>query len=118
MPLWSHNPKSEAPRPPQGSDRRAARSSDLIVLSDYHKGTLTPELCQSLIRTKKPVLVGLKGREAARYVGALGASLNRSELAELSGTEDLEKGAKKIVKSLKLQFLVATLGDQGIARRP
>lgn len=101
-----------------GVVRRAARSSDLVVLSDYHKGTLTPGLCREVIRSGRPVLVGLKGREASKYVGATAAALNRSELAALSGTEDLERGARRILRTLRLKFLVATLGDQGIAVVP
>ncbi|MHC4605386.1 MAG: bifunctional heptose 7-phosphate kinase/heptose 1-phosphate adenyltransferase, partial [Planctomycetota bacterium] len=95
--------------------KRAAKEADVIVLSDYHKGTLTPAFCRRMLKMRRPVLVGLKGREASKYVGATGASLNRAELAALSGEGAMEKGARKILKRLRLEFLVATLGDRGIA---
>lgn len=98
--------------------RKSARASDVVVVSDYHKGTLTPKVCRALLSSGRPVLVGLKGREAEKYRGATAASLNRSELSLLSGTGDLEAGAKKILKSLRLKFLVVTLGERGISVFP
>lgn len=94
--------------------RRASRQADLVVLSDYHKGTLSPAVCAAAIRAGRPVIVGLKGREERKYGGATAAALNRSELARLSGMDDPEAGARKIVKTLRLRFLVATLGERGI----
>ncbi len=96
----------------------AAASHDLAVLSDYNKGTLTPRVCQALIRAfakrRRPVLVGLKSRDCRKYRGATGASLNRGELAHLSGVDNVEKGAAKLLKSLALKFLIVTLGERGL----
>ncbi len=97
---------------------KAAAQHDVAVVSDYNKGTLTPAVCGSLIRafTKRgrAVLVGLKSRDHRKYRGATGASLNRSELAHLSGSDDVEKGARSLLKSLGLKFLLVTLGERGL----
>lgn len=97
-----------------GALRQASRS-DLAIVSDYHKGALPTELCEEFLkRARCPVLVGLKGRDHRKYVGATGASLNRNELLMISGEDDVEKGAKKILRDLKLSFLVVTLGEKGM----
>jgi len=95
--------------------KEAARS-DLAIISDYDKGTLPPDFCRQFVRKSRcPVLVGLKGLDHRKYVGAAGASLNRSELVFLSGEVDVDKGARKILRQLSLRFLVVTLGEKGMS---
>jgi D-beta-D-heptose 7-phosphate kinase/D-beta-D-heptose 1-phosphate adenosyltransferase len=94
--------------------RQAARS-DLAIISDYSKGTLPPELCRKFIRQARcPVLVGLKSHDHRKYEKATGASLNRSELRALTLEDDVDRGARKLLKVLSLRFLVVTLGDKGM----
>lgn len=98
---------------------KAAARSDLVLLSDYDKGTLTPRLCSRLLRgVKRPVLVGLKGRDYRKYAGATGASLNRSEYHAISRIDDMDRGVPRIVRELGLEFLVLTLGEQGVRVYP
>jgi len=94
--------------------RQAARS-DLAIISDYNKGTLTPSFCGKFIRGARcPVLVGLKSRDFRKYARATGASLNRSELHTISHEDDVDAGAKKVIRELGLRFLVVTLGERGM----
>ena len=94
--------------------RQAARA-DLAIISDYSKGTLPPELCAKFLRRAGcPVLVGLKGFDHRKYAGATGASLNRSELRALTHEDDVDRGARKLLKELRLEFLVVTLGEKGM----
>jgi len=94
--------------------RQAARS-DLAIISDYSKGTLPPDLCQKFIRRAGcPVLVGLKSHDHRKYAKATGASLNRSELRALTLEDDVDRGARKLLKELSLRFLVVTLGEKGM----
>ena len=85
------------------SVERAAATHDGALVSDYNKGTLSAAVCRALIRAfarrSRPVLVGLKSRDFRKYRGATAASLNRSELAQISGEEDVEKGARKIIET-------------------
>jgi D-beta-D-heptose 7-phosphate kinase/D-beta-D-heptose 1-phosphate adenosyltransferase len=58
--------------------------------------------------------VGLKSRDYRKYARATGASLNRSELQTISHEDDVDAGAKRILRELGLKFLVVTLGAQGM----
>ena len=94
---------------------RKAATSDLAIISDYHKGALPPDLCEAFLkRARCPVLVGLKGRDHRKYAGATGASLNRSELLTISGVDDVDAGARRVLRELRLAFLVVTLGEKGL----
>jgi D-beta-D-heptose 7-phosphate kinase/D-beta-D-heptose 1-phosphate adenosyltransferase len=94
---------------------RAASRADLAVISDYNKGTLPASLCEQFVRRSRcPVLVGLKSRDYRKYARATGASLNRSELLTLSREDDVERGARKVMRELGLRFLAVTLGDRGM----
>lgn len=98
--------------------RQAARS-DLAILQDYNKGTLPEEVCAAFLRAARcPVLVGLKARDYRKYARATGASLNRGELLALSREDDLDRGARKLLRELRLRFLVVTLGERGMRVYP
>jgi hypothetical protein len=81
--------------------RQAARA-DLAIISDYSKGTLPPELCQKFIRRAAcPVLVGPQGPRPPQVLEGGGASLNRSELRALTLEDDVDRGARKLMKELR-----------------
>jgi D-beta-D-heptose 7-phosphate kinase/D-beta-D-heptose 1-phosphate adenosyltransferase len=95
-----------------------------VVLSDYAKGTLTPEVCQAIIPAARkldiPVLVDPKSADFSRYRGATTICPNLGELARAlqSDAHDLKPlldAAEALVQKLDLEFLTATLGDKGIA---
>ena len=95
-----------------------------VVLSDYAKGTLTPEVCQAIIPAARkldiPVLVDPKSADFSRYRGATTICPNLGELARALqlDTRDLKTlldAAEGLVQKLDIEFLTATLGDKGIA---
>lgn len=95
-----------------------------LVLSDYAKGAISPELSASLIAAARqlgiPVLVDPKGVDYARYKGATTISPNRGELARATRMEpdDLDAlltAAEAMVSDLELEFMTATLSEKGIA---
>ncbi len=95
-----------------------------VVLSDYAKGTLAEEVCQSVIREARcrqiPVLVDPKSRSFARYRGATAVCPNRKELAAATGEagQDLTRllhAGQELLRSLELGFMAVTLGEKGIA---
>jgi D-beta-D-heptose 7-phosphate kinase/D-beta-D-heptose 1-phosphate adenosyltransferase len=95
-----------------------------VVLSDYAKGALTPEVCQAVIQAARrldiPVLVDPKSADLARYRGATTVCPNLSELSAAvhHDTRDLKallEEAESLVAQLDLEFLIATLGEKGIA---
>ena len=95
-----------------------------VVLSDYAKGALTPEVCQAIIpaarRLDIPVLVDPKSADFARYRGATTICPNLGELAralqlDARDLKPLLDAAEALVQKLDLEFLTATLGEKGIA---
>jgi D-beta-D-heptose 7-phosphate kinase/D-beta-D-heptose 1-phosphate adenosyltransferase len=95
-----------------------------VVLSDYAKGVLTPEVCWQVIQAARghgiPVLVDPKSADFSRYRGATTICPNLGELAAAAHLEagDLNavlEAAETMISALDLKFLTATLGDKGIA---
>ncbi|NYT61393.1 D-glycero-beta-D-manno-heptose-7-phosphate kinase [Alcaligenaceae bacterium] len=93
---------------------------DILVLSDYAKGSLAR--VDVLIRIARdagvPVLVDPKGHLYQRYRGATMITPNRSEMQEAVGrwqTEDeLEERAQKLRTDLELEALLVTRSEQGM----
>jgi D-beta-D-heptose 7-phosphate kinase/D-beta-D-heptose 1-phosphate adenosyltransferase len=96
------------------------RGVDVVVLSDYGKGTLSraAELI-ALCRTHRvPVLVDPKGTDFMRYRGAYAVTPNRGEFEAVVGRcanegELLAKGAQ-LRADLDLDALLVTRGEQGM----
>ena len=95
-----------------------------VVLSDYAKGVLTPEVCQQVIQAARrldiPVLVDPKSAEFARYRGATTICPNLGELSTATHLDardlnPLLEAAEVLVQELDLEFLTATLSEKGIA---
>lgn len=98
--------------------------SHAVVLSDYAKGALTPEVCQQVIQAARkleiPVLVDPKNADFSRYRGATTICPNRGELAlalqkDAHDLEALLAAAEPLARALDIEFLTATLSEKGIA---
>ena len=97
-------------------------SPKIVILSDYAKGLLSLDICQSIINTCKakniPVLVDPKGADYSKYVGATALTPNKKETAEACNTNindvDLIAKASALKDCVKLQFLAVTRGEDGI----
>ena len=94
-----------------------------LVLSDYAKGVLTPGLLQELINQGRsrgyPVVVDPKGADYSLYAGATVITPNRkeAELAvgySLARREDLVRAGATLRESLALDYLLITLGAEGM----
>lgn len=101
----------------------AVGDASVIVLSDYGKGVLTPELVRALIDAGKtqgrPVVVDPKGQDFSRYRGATVMTPNRAELAAATGmpvatNEEIEAAAKKLIGECALESLLVTRGADGM----
>jgi D-beta-D-heptose 7-phosphate kinase/D-beta-D-heptose 1-phosphate adenosyltransferase len=99
-------------------------SVNAVILSDYAKGVLSEDVCQSAIRLARqhgiPVLVDPKQREFTRYRGATTICPNLAELSTASGVPSSELDAllvagQKMSAELGLDCLTATLSERGIA---
>lgn len=96
----------------------------VIVLSDYAKGVLSEEVCQTAIRYGRthniPVLADPKGRDYKKYKRAMLISPNRAELSVAVGRpvatlDALKVEGEKLRQALELDMLVVTLSEHGIA---
>jgi D-beta-D-heptose 7-phosphate kinase/D-beta-D-heptose 1-phosphate adenosyltransferase len=96
---------------------------DGVILSDYGKGLLTPELCQRIIgacrAAGKPVLVDPKGRDYGRYRGATCLTPNELEASTVTGLAIRdEAGAlqagRHLLGELGTDYLCITRGANGV----
>ncbi len=95
-------------------------SADVVVLSDYGKGTLSGAagLIAACKAARVPVLVDPKGTDFARYRGATALTPNRSEFDAVAGAsaseaELLRKG-QTLRTQLDLELLLVTRGEHGM----
>jgi D-beta-D-heptose 7-phosphate kinase/D-beta-D-heptose 1-phosphate adenosyltransferase len=102
-----------------------ARLSELhaLVLSDYGKGVFTPALVRELISQGRargcPVVVDPKGADYSIYSGATLITPNRKEAEMAAGhslarQEDLLRAGNTLRQKLSLQYLLITLGAEGM----
>ena len=105
------------------SIERAITQADIVVLSDYAKGTLTDRVLRSTIdsaaKSGIPVLVDPKGRDFAKYRGASILTPNRREALEACRMDGIEPNAiaiagSRLIYDLGLESLVITEGERGM----
>lgn len=93
---------------------------DVLVLSDYAKGSLSQvELLIEMARKKGlPVLVDPKGTDYRRYRGATLVTPNRSEMQQAVGVwgseQELTDRAQSLRGQLELEALLVTRSEQGM----
>jgi D-beta-D-heptose 7-phosphate kinase/D-beta-D-heptose 1-phosphate adenosyltransferase len=99
--------------------------ADVLVLSDYAKGTLGPCLAELIRRARAAgcrILVDPKGDDFERYRGADIITPNHAELERVAGpvpdTAALEARARTSVDSLALQALLVTRNEEGMSLIP
>lgn len=93
----------------------------LLAISDYGKGFLTPALLQALITQAKKqnayVLVDPKGSDFQRYIGATLIKPNLSEtyqVSRLPPQAPLQEAALRILNEISIDYLLVTRGDRGM----
>lgn len=95
---------------------------DVVAISDYGKGLLTPLFLSNLIlecrKREIPVVVDPKGRDFKRYRGATVIKPNLSEALAAAGlveTATLDEVAAQILKETLIEVLVITRSKEGIS---
>lgn len=98
-------------------------SVQAVILSDYGKGALPPDLCQYVIqlakKAKVPVIVDPKGQDYSRYFGATLLTPNEKELSEatsypLTTEEDVLQAMVDLKAKHGLESLLVTRGQKGM----
>jgi rfaE bifunctional protein kinase chain/domain len=93
---------------------------DVIVLSDYAKGSLVnvADMIASARKLGKRTLVDPKGDDFSRYKGASILTPNKSELRHIVGSwkteEQLTEKAQQLRNSLDLEALLLTRSEEGM----
>lgn len=104
-------------------DALAAASWDVLVLSDYGKGTLSPQVIEGALaearRRGVPSVVDPKHRELARYRGAGVVTPNRAEAEVAAGvslreTSTLQERGEQLRAEAGVDALLITLGPEGM----
>ncbi|MGH8282753.1 MAG: bifunctional D-glycero-beta-D-manno-heptose-7-phosphate kinase/D-glycero-beta-D-manno-heptose 1-phosphate adenylyltransferase HldE [Gammaproteobacteria bacterium] len=100
--------------------KQALVDADIVILSDYGKGSLSAiqELIATARAAGKPVLVDPKGRNFDIYTGATAITPNHAELEAVVGecpdeTTFVQKG-EKLRNDLQLHALLVTRGEHGM----
>jgi rfaE bifunctional protein kinase chain/domain len=99
---------------------REAKDCDIVVLSDYAKGSLamSPAIIWKLKQAGKKVFVDPKNRDYGRYAGADVLKPNLNEIREMLGgwasEEELEHKVKRMQRQAKIEAVLLTRGQDGM----
>ena len=112
---------AEAERALMDAVREALGAADVMVLSDYDKGTLAR--CAPMIEAARhagvKVIVDPKGKDFSRYRGATAITPNRTEAGAATGrtvttAADAAAAARDLLETLDLETVFVTLDRDGM----
>jgi len=104
--------------------KQNARNFNVLVVSDYLKGVLTPKVLVEIVALGKelniPVVVDPKGSDYTKYSGATILTPNKKEAEQSSGVSivdeaTLNMAAAKLMNELKLSALLITRSEAGMS---
>src|SRR5262249_42003801 len=104
--------------------REALPACQVLVLSDYQKGVVTPRLMKQALalarRQKVPVLVDPKVRHFALYKKVALVTPNQLEAEQATGIRirrpaDLQAAGERILKRLQCDAVLITRGESGMS---
>jgi D-beta-D-heptose 7-phosphate kinase/D-beta-D-heptose 1-phosphate adenosyltransferase len=96
---------------------------DVVLVSDYAKGLLTPEFLERLIelakRHSKPLLVDPKGIDYTKYAGASLLKPNQKEAAAATGIDIIDQqtlftAGRRLVNNMGIKRVLITCGKDGM----
>jgi D-glycero-beta-D-manno-heptose-7-phosphate kinase len=106
--------------------RRALASSDALLISDYGSGLVTPELVETLRRTRgsrgetPPIFIDSR-HDTLRYRGLTACTPNESEVEQLLGVsiddrlDVLERAGRTLLRRTGMAAVLITRGGRGMA---
>lgn len=101
----------------------AISKADIIVISDYGKGTCSDSICKKVIELagSKPIIVDPKGVNWEKYRGATIITPNMKEINTFSG-EDIDNCSREIEQAygtmnaeIGIRFLLLTRSEEGMS---
>lgn len=102
---------------------KVVTQADIIVISDYAKGLLSPMLLKRLIRfaneNRKLIVIDPKGRDYSKYRNATIITPNKFEMADACGCKaddltQITEAGRKMLETLNLRALIVTRGEEGV----
>ncbi len=100
------------------------KNLDALILQDYNKGVLTPDLIEKIINLAKKhkviITVDPKFHNFFKYKDVTVFKPNRKEAEDVLGikiktSEDVSAAGEELMKRLNPEYLLLTLGEEGIA---
>ncbi len=93
---------------------------DAVIVSDYAKGVFTKKLAEGLRALRIPTFADPRPKNTHLYRGFTAVTPNLKEFEEMKRTlrvegKNFERSAEEVRKRLKLERLVVTLSERGIA---
>jgi D-beta-D-heptose 7-phosphate kinase/D-beta-D-heptose 1-phosphate adenosyltransferase len=97
---------------------------DAVIIEDYGKGMITGPFLKQIIqiakKARKPIIVDPKEKHFNYYQGVTALTPNRYEAYTAVGLDphgkaSLEEVGRKLLKRLKLDCILVTLGEEGMA---
>ena len=104
--------------------KREIEKADVVLLSDYDKGVVTPTFAQTAIAFARnndtPVVVDPKGNDYGHYAGATVMTPNRAELAQVTGRpaeseEQLVSAAQDLLAAVDVDAVLVTRSADGMS---
>lgn len=100
---------------------QSLEQADLVVLSDYNKGTLAnicPEIINRCRQMSIPVVIDPKGNYRRRYENASLLTPNMSEFQQMVGNcvseQEIESRGRELITDLNLDALLITRSEKGM----
>ena len=103
--------------------RELLTGADLLIISDYAKGTLTKTVLESTIESARkrniPILVDPKGKDYSKFKGASVITPNRREAAEACSLDEhrddvVATAGRRLLDELNLKAIIITEGEKGM----
>lgn len=101
------------------------KTVDSVIIEDYGKGVIQPSLLKEILnlarKYKKPILIDPKEKHFSYYAGATAITPNRKEAFQavdeqsLKGEKTIDAVGKHLLKKLKLEAVLLTMGEDGMA---
>ncbi len=95
-------------------------AADLVIFSDYAKGTLNQleDLIAIAKKAGKPILIDPKGSDYQRYKGATLLTPNCAEFEQVvgqcAGNADIEQKGEALMTDLEIDAILITRGEMGM----
>ena len=100
-------------------ERIVALPEDVVVVSDYAKGMVTPDFVKSITDSGKRVIIDPKSSDFTAYTGAYLVTPNYTELCSAAGQEKIshdavEDAGRRLMEKFGISNLLVTLGPEGM----